>query len=80
MYDSDKILTDDVCFSLVEVIKSLIGAPPDYYHIVAVMDCLILLHPVTTTFITHAKSSFYLLLSGGQCCRPRGKKQIFLCS
>lgn len=42
------------------------GAPPEFNHIVAVMDALILLHPVNATYVTHLKSSFYSVLSPRQ--------------
>ncbi|XP_071440474.1 lysosomal-trafficking regulator isoform X2 [Hetaerina americana] len=52
-----------VCCSLVEVIHALMGAPPDFSHIVALADFLILVHRASATFVSHARSSFYFLLS-----------------
>lgn len=52
--------------AVVELVRSLMGAPPEFSHVVAVMDTLLLLHPANTTYITHLKNSFYFLLSAGQ--------------
>ncbi|KAL0267522.1 UNVERIFIED_CONTAM: hypothetical protein PYX00_009770 [Menopon gallinae] len=66
LYEDKSTLEDNVFYTLVELVRSLMGAPPDFSHIVAIMDCLIILHPVNATYITHTKSSFYLILSAGQ--------------
>lgn len=42
------------------------GAPPEFPHVVGVMDTLLLLHPANATYITHLKNSFYLVLSAAQ--------------
>lgn len=52
-----------VCCSLVELIRSLMGSPPEFSHIVAVTDFLVLLHRASATYVTHLRSSFYFLLS-----------------
>lgn len=52
-----------VCCSLVELIRSLMGSPPEFAHIVAVTDFLVLLHRASATYVTHLRSSFYFLLS-----------------
>lgn len=39
------------------------GAPPEFSHVVAVADCLLLLHPASATYITHVRPSYYFLLS-----------------
>lgn len=76
LYEEKKNLGEDVCYSLVELIRSLMGAPPEFSHVVAVMDCLVLLHPVNATYITHVKNSFYLLLSAGQTYSSQSKFEL----
>lgn len=39
------------------------GSPPEFSHIVAVTDFLVLLHRASATYVTHLRSSFYFLLS-----------------
>lgn len=39
------------------------GAPPEFAHIVAVTDCLILLHPANCTYLPHMRHTFYFLLT-----------------
>ncbi|CAB3359283.1 Hypothetical predicted protein [Cloeon dipterum] len=53
----------DVSCSLVELIKSLMGAPPEFSHIVAVADFLLLVHRASATYVSHARSNFYYLLA-----------------
>jgi len=55
----------DVWLMIVELVRSLIGAPPEMSHLVALMDTLIILHPVNVTYVTHLKNTFYFLLSAG---------------
>ncbi|XP_046387473.1 lysosomal-trafficking regulator isoform X2 [Ischnura elegans] len=72
LFCKERFLLDDspcslgspsVCCSLVEVIRSLMGAPPEFSHIVALSDFLILVHRASATFVSHARSSFYFLPS-----------------
>lgn len=63
LYEDCQPLHPSVCCSLVELVRSLMGAPPEFSHVVAVADCLLLLHPASATYITHVRPSYYFLLS-----------------
>ncbi|GFG30500.1 hypothetical protein Cfor_08123, partial [Coptotermes formosanus] len=63
LYEETIQLHMSVCCSLVELIRSLMGSPPEFSHIVAVTDFLVLLHRASATYVTHLRSSFYFLLS-----------------
>ncbi|KAK3927653.1 Lysosomal-trafficking regulator [Frankliniella fusca] len=63
LYDEWQPLHPSVCCSLVELVRSLMGAPPEFSHVLAVADCLLLLHPASATYITHVRPSYYFLLS-----------------
>ncbi|XP_069691772.1 lysosomal-trafficking regulator isoform X2 [Periplaneta americana] len=63
LYEETLQLHMSVCCSLVELIRSLMGSPPEFSHIVAVTDFLVLLHRASATYITHVRNSFYFLLS-----------------
>ncbi|XP_068085277.1 lysosomal-trafficking regulator [Anabrus simplex] len=63
LYEESLQLHSSVCCSLVELIRSLMGAPPEFSHVVAVTDFLVLLHQASSTYITHVRPSFYFLLS-----------------
>ncbi|XP_034250095.1 lysosomal-trafficking regulator isoform X2 [Thrips palmi] len=63
LYEEWQPLHPSVCCSLVELVRSLMGAPPEFSHVVAVADCLLLLHPASATYITHVRPSYYFLLS-----------------
>ncbi|KAF4522717.1 hypothetical protein B566_EDAN012734, partial [Ephemera danica] len=51
-----------VSCSLVELIRSLMGAPPEFSHVVFVADFLLLLHRASATYVTHSRNNFYFLL------------------
>lgn len=63
LYEEWQPLHPSVCCSLVELVRSLMGAPPEFSHVLAVADCLLLLHPASATYITHVRPSYYFLLS-----------------
>ncbi|XP_054259566.1 lysosomal-trafficking regulator isoform X2 [Macrosteles quadrilineatus] len=52
-----------ICPAVVELIRSLMGAPPDMPHIVAIFDYLVLAHPASATYITTVRPSFYFLVN-----------------
>nr|CAD7196152.1 unnamed protein product [Timema douglasi] len=76
-YEESPLLPSSVCCSLVELVRSLMGAPPEFCHVVAVTDFLVLLHRASATYVTHARQSFYFLLapssSTGATTLPLGK-------
>lgn len=78
LYEEWQPIHPSVCCSLVELVRSLMGAPPEFSHVVAVADCLLLLHPASATYITHVRPSYYFLLSpsppsASPQLQPRGK-------
>ncbi|XP_074102061.1 lysosomal-trafficking regulator mauve isoform X2 [Cotesia typhae] len=48
--------------SIVELIRALMGAPPEFSHLVAIMDYLILVHQASDTYVTHSRHNMYFLL------------------
>lgn len=60
--ESGPQLPPTVSCSLVELVRSLMGAPPEFSHVVAVADFLLLLHRASATYVSHARSNFYFLL------------------
>jgi hypothetical protein len=59
-----------VSYSLVELIRSLMGAPPEFSHIVFVADFLLLLHRASATYVTHSRNNFYFLLLPDDQLKP----------
>lgn len=53
--------------SVVSIITSLMGSPPDMHIIVAVCDFLLYVHPAANTYISCTQSGFYFKLWWGQC-------------
>lgn len=47
---------------VVELIRALMGAPPEFEHLVAITDYLVLVHQASETYITHSKHNIYFLL------------------
>uniref|UniRef100_A0A1B6DVR8 Lysosomal-trafficking regulator n=1 Tax=Clastoptera arizonana TaxID=38151 RepID=A0A1B6DVR8_9HEMI len=52
-----------ICSSIIELIRSLMGAPPEFSQIVLIFNFLVLIHPAHATYITHVRPSFYFLMS-----------------
>ncbi|KAK0171372.1 hypothetical protein PV328_009113 [Microctonus aethiopoides] len=48
--------------AIVELIRALMGAPPDFSHLVAIMNYLVLVHQASNTYITHSRHNIYFLL------------------
>lgn len=63
-------LDPTVCISVVEVIRALMTAPPDFSHIVAIYDYLVLAHPANDTHVSLVRPSFYFLLSSISSTSP----------
>ncbi|XP_033121073.1 lysosomal-trafficking regulator-like isoform X2 [Anneissia japonica] len=60
--DSTTVFPGAVCFSIVNLIKAIMGSPPETHLIAEVCDFLLAVHPAIQTFICHAKSSYYFTL------------------
>ncbi|XP_026675054.1 lysosomal-trafficking regulator isoform X2 [Ceratina calcarata] len=56
--------------AVVELIRALMGAPPEFAHLVAITDYLVLVHQASETYITHSRHNIYLLLP------PIGEKRV----
>ncbi|XP_046739127.1 lysosomal-trafficking regulator isoform X3 [Diprion similis] len=48
--------------AVVELVQALMGAPPEFPHLVAITDYLVLVHQASETYVTHAKHNIYFLL------------------
>ncbi|XP_076239225.1 lysosomal-trafficking regulator mauve [Calliopsis andreniformis] len=48
--------------AVVELIRALMGAPPEFAHLVAITDYLVLVHQASETYITHSTHNIYFLL------------------
>ncbi|XP_017760097.1 PREDICTED: lysosomal-trafficking regulator isoform X2 [Eufriesea mexicana] len=48
--------------AVVELIRALMGAPPEFAHLVAITDYLVLVHQASETYITHSRHNIYFLL------------------
>ncbi|RZF39328.1 hypothetical protein LSTR_LSTR000849 [Laodelphax striatellus] len=61
--DSAGLQDREVCVHIVELVQSLMSAPPRHDQIESVMKFLVLAHPADLTYITHLWSSFYFVLA-----------------
>ncbi|CAK9830368.1 Lysosomal-trafficking regulator [Anthophora retusa] len=64
------VLDSSTGTAVVELIRALMGAPPEFAHLVAITDYLILVHQASETYITHSRHNIYFLLP------PIGEKKI----
>ncbi|XP_033358417.1 lysosomal-trafficking regulator isoform X2 [Bombus vosnesenskii] len=71
MYDEfGAVLDSSTGTAVVELIRALMGAPPEFAHIVAITDYLVLVHQASETYITHSRHNIYFLLP------PIGEKRV----
>lgn len=64
------VLDSSTGIAVVELIRALMGAPPEFAHLVAITDYLVLVHQASETYITHSRHNIYFLLP------PIGEKKI----
>ncbi|XP_033229888.1 lysosomal-trafficking regulator isoform X2 [Belonocnema kinseyi] len=63
MYEDLEALLDPTTGNaIVELVRALMGAPPEFAHLVAITDYLILVHQASKTYVTHSKHNIYFLL------------------
>jgi len=48
--------------AIVELIRALMGAPPEFAHLVAITDYLVLVHQASETYVTHSRHNIYFML------------------
>ncbi|XP_076673285.1 lysosomal-trafficking regulator mauve isoform X3 [Andrena cerasifolii] len=56
------VLDSSTGTAVVELIRALMGAPPEFAHLVAITDYLVLVHQASETYITHSTHNIYFLL------------------
>lgn len=52
---------------MMNIIRSMIGTPPDIYVVITICDFLLLTHPAASTFVNHMTSQFYFMQKWGKC-------------
>ncbi|XP_016837232.1 lysosomal-trafficking regulator isoform X2 [Nasonia vitripennis] len=64
MYEEVNVSLDPTTGSaVVELIRALMGAPPEFPHLVSITDYLVLVHQASETYITHSRHNMYFLLA-----------------
>lgn len=63
MYEEQNAVLDPATgTAVVELIRALMGAPPEFAHLVAITDYLILVHQASETYVTHSRHNMYFML------------------
>lgn len=63
MYEELTVSLDPITGSaVVELVRALMGAPPEFAHLVEITDYLVLIHQASETYITHSRHNIYFLL------------------
>ncbi|KAJ8668849.1 hypothetical protein QAD02_000108 [Eretmocerus hayati] len=63
MYEDVGVTLDATTGSaVVELIRALMGAPPEFPHLVMITDYLVLVHQASETYVTHSRYNMYFLL------------------
>lgn len=56
------VLDSSTGTAIVELIRALMGAPPEFPHLVAITDYLVLVHQASETYVTHSRHNIYFML------------------
>ncbi|XP_020281501.1 lysosomal-trafficking regulator isoform X2 [Pseudomyrmex gracilis] len=56
------MLDSNIATAIVELIRALMGAPPELSHLIAITDYLVLVHQASDTYITHLRHNMYFML------------------
>ncbi|XP_067210662.1 lysosomal-trafficking regulator isoform X3 [Linepithema humile] len=56
------VLDSSTGTAIVELIRALMGAPPEFAHLVAITDYLVLVHQASETYVTHSRHNIYFML------------------
>lgn len=56
------ILDSNTGIAIVELMRALMGAPPEFAHLVAITDYLVLVHQASETYVTHSRQNIYFML------------------
>lgn len=48
--------------AVVELVRALMGAPPEFAHLVAITDYLVVVHQASETYVTHSRHNIYFML------------------
>jgi len=62
MHDEGTILSSNTGIAIVELMRALMGAPPEFAHLVAITDYLVLIHQASETYVTHSRHNIYFML------------------
>ncbi|KYN43656.1 Lysosomal-trafficking regulator [Trachymyrmex septentrionalis] len=60
--EESTILSSNTGIAIVELMRALMGAPPEFAHLVAITDYLVLIHQASETYVTHSRHNIYFML------------------
>ncbi|XP_011144679.1 lysosomal-trafficking regulator isoform X1 [Harpegnathos saltator] len=60
--DLGAILDPSTGTAVVELVRALMGAPPEFAHLVAITDYLVVVHQASETYVTHSRHNIYFML------------------
>ncbi|XP_011866548.1 PREDICTED: lysosomal-trafficking regulator isoform X3 [Vollenhovia emeryi] len=60
--EENTVLDSNTGIAIVELMRALMGAPPEFAHLVAITDYLVLVHQASETYVTHSRHNIYFML------------------
>ncbi|XP_077276800.1 lysosomal-trafficking regulator mauve isoform X2 [Temnothorax americanus] len=60
--EENTTLDSNTGIAIVELMRALMGAPPEFAHLVAITDYLVLVHQASETYVTHSRHNIYFML------------------
>lgn len=72
--EESNVLDSNTGIAIVELMRALMGAPPEFPHLVAITDYLVLVHQASETYVTHSRHNIYFMLPQLKENRTNSKK------
>lgn len=60
--EENTVLESNTGIAIVELMRALMGAPPEFAHLVSITDYLVLVHQASETYVTHSRHNIYFML------------------
>lgn len=78
--EESNVLDSNTGIAIVELMRALMGAPPEFPHLVAITDYLVLVHQASETYVTHSRHNIYFMLPQLKENRTNSKKNDIVIS
>ncbi|XP_052057749.1 lysosomal-trafficking regulator-like isoform X2 [Mytilus californianus] len=76
--DNMKAYSAEIAQSVISILQSMLGTPPDIHIIMSICDFLLFVHPATNSYVNHTKNSFCFVTWWNEKSPSKRKDSIFV--